>query len=655
MVLLLGAGGGRAKGQQLAARNGHSQFAVGVRLRHAVGAGQLYRDIDKLTGVCRGFFGPYRNLQRGLGAVQLTAAKLPSIRAVGHRRQRARRILYLENCLATLCARLGDGFPVQEQFHAGGVKVDLHHGFFAVAAGPAPAGQGICAAPCCLGRFCIVVDRLHADDRVVQLAPDGRCVERLAVRVSQNVKRAHIGQQPRIRLVKALAVRRVGPCADAHLAEVVPRRPHKIADQIGVLLDHCPVFGNVLREGLTAHHHAVGVGLALQRVAAGGIVIARNVQRIQHRGSNAIGLFAVGAPVHTGADHRGNQVEHCAGHSLHFALVGIFTSAFFFIDALAVGAAGKNHQVHAAGHSAVCIKTMQIVHHLLGGLHARGLGGLGNLVADGIQNHTGVVEVPADHGLQVCHMVFLPRTGVVIFRLVAVPHIPRLVHQIDAELVARLQHGAGTGIVRATDGVVPGLLQRFHTAVLTLVIGGRAQNPAVMVEAAAAQQRFLPIDEQPLGRPFHLADAKGQRGLIAAVGDFGGVEVRCALAPQLCIGDGKRKVRALALHPGCIKMNWRIALHPDDGRGNAHRADAYALGRNAVLGAGPQPDRAVDTRAGIPAGIRVLYGTFHPHDVFAVLQKGVSLHKERNVAVGRTARQLAVDIDLGVFIHALKL
>ena len=63
--------------------------------------------------------------------------------------------------------------------------------------------------------------------------------------------------------------------------------------------------------------------------------------------------------------------------------------------------------------------------------------------------------------------------------------------------------------MRGTDGVEAVFLQNAYPPLLTLGIGGRAEDAAVVVDAAAAQQGLFAVNKQAFVRPLDFADAEG--------------------------------------------------------------------------------------------------------------------------------------------------
>ena len=112
MVLLLGAGVGRAEGQQLAAGHGDGQLAVSVGLHHAVFILDVDRDIDDFAGLYVALFRVEADAQRVGGGGKLAAARLAAVLVVGYGGEGAGGVLGLEDGLAVLNGLAAQGFAV---------------------------------------------------------------------------------------------------------------------------------------------------------------------------------------------------------------------------------------------------------------------------------------------------------------------------------------------------------------------------------------------------------------------------------------------------------------------------------------------------------------------------------------------------------------
>ena len=241
--------------------------------------------------------------------------------------------------------------------------------------------------------------------------------------------------------------------------------------------------------------------------------------------------------------------------------------------------------------------------------------------------------------------------------LAVVPHVEGLVHHIHAVFVAGVQHGLRAGVVSRADGVEAVFLQDAHPALLALGVGRRAEDAAVVVDAAAAQQRFLAVDEETLVRPCDLANTEGDLHAVAlARGDLGDVEIGRLVAPELRVRDCQFKARPFATNAVNVGLHRNRAFDLYNCRGDAHGGDLHALGAQPALFADVQPHRAVDAGAGIPAGVGELgVVRHHGQRVLSAVVQPRQLHEEAGIAVGVEAELLAVEADGRVLVHALEL
>ena len=104
---------------------------------------------------------------------------------------------------------------------------------------------------------------------------------------------------------------------------------------------------------------------AILLIAAGGVIVAGKVQRIQHRGGDRVGMLGVGRLVHTGTDQRRHDVEHQAGildlllllTVFRFLLfLGLHAAAVVGVDPLAAAGPVDDHQVDAGGDGAAFVQ-----------------------------------------------------------------------------------------------------------------------------------------------------------------------------------------------------------------------------------------------------------------------------------------------------------
>ena len=177
-----------------------------------------------------------------------------------------------------------------------------------------------------------------------------------------------------------------------------------------------------------------------------------------------------------------------------------------------------------------------------------------------------------------------------------------------------------------------------------------------MVQTAAAQQRLSAVDEEALRAPADLPDAEADFRFIKAVRHPCGIERGAVLAPESRVRDAQREVGAAAADALHREADLLPALHADDRRVQRDGAHADALRGDAPGGPGPEPDRAVDPRTGIPAGIRLIeILAVDPDHVFPVDQERVRVDEEGQVTICCPTGKPVVEIDPRIFIHAFKL
>ena len=250
-----------------------------------------------------------------------------------------------------------------------------------------------------------------------------------------------------------------------------------------------------------------------------------------------------------------------------------------------------------------------------------------------------------------------PRRSIIKLVLMVKPHIPAFVHQIDTIAVTGFQHGAGSRIMRRTDGIKASLLQLPDTAVLALIESSCTQDSIVMMHTASPKLRIFPVNEQAPGTPFHLAHAEFCfRTVTYFPAPFknhpAGIQIWRFCAPQPGPRQGNISFTALCDYAVCIKyfydyLTFRPSCmrgcHPDPGFFPRKCGNPYPFRLYMFLFANPQPDRAVDPRSGIPAALRLFRVTaLHPDDVLPFLKKPVGTHTKRNVTIGGSARLPAV-------------
>ena len=84
----------------------------------------------------------------------------------------------------------------------------------------------------------------------------------------------------------------VCPVTNTRLTEIIPGRPHKIADQLWIFLDPFPVVGQIRHHRFGADHHTVRVFLGIGIVAGRGVVKPQNVERLCRAEASTVALSA---------------------------------------------------------------------------------------------------------------------------------------------------------------------------------------------------------------------------------------------------------------------------------------------------------------------------------------------------------------------------
>ena len=310
---------------------------------------------------------------------------------------------------------------------------------------------------------------------------------------------------------------------------------------------------------------------------------------------------------------------------------------------------------------------MEPFHQLLCKLHPPLLGGLTDLVADGVHDDAGVVIILSHHGLKVLPIATLEIVRVVVPVLMLIPHVPGLVHNVHAIPVAGSEQPLRGRVMGRAQGVEARLLQKPHPAAVVLLRRCRAQKAVVVVYAPAPQQGFPAVDKEPPCAPLHLSDAKkGLRrvSFFAPGGKRGpaGIELRRFLAPKLrprqlylSIPAGSPRddlcaVQYLHQHfPSCGG-----GLHPDSGRVDIQGAHPKPLVLYMLPGPDYQLHRPIDAAAAVPAGVG------QPAVVHLYLQGIVlprqqpvrKLHVEGRIAVRVGAQDLPVKAYRAVSVHS---
>ena len=244
-----------------------------------------------------------------------------------------------------------------------------------------------------------VVHRAHGDVRALVLLHGHTGVQRLAQGPACQVDPAGTRRHPAHTVAKVRRVVLVLPGADAHLAQVVHTCPHKIAHDAGLFFRQFPEPVGIRAEGLAAQDQPVRVLSQVALIAEDAIVVSRHVH---------IGEGVPGSPVTGGeggpqlhevvpkqprhvveklAAHRLLFLGHRPGGFQLFRLFGLFFCLLVAVDAKADRGQEIEKDVHAAGDGPGIIQLVEMVRQIGSELDPLFLGGLGHLVAGGVEDN----------------------------------------------------------------------------------------------------------------------------------------------------------------------------------------------------------------------------------------------------------------------------
>ena len=325
---------------------------------------------------------------------------------------------------------------------------------------------------------------------------------------------------------------------------------------------------------------------------------------------------------------------------------------------------------------------------------ARRVPGFGDLVADGVHDDRGMVEVLGHHRLDVVAPPVGEPSGIVVVALGLGPHVEGLVHDEHPQPVAGVEHRLAHRMVCAAQRVEPGGFEQFDPAFLGALERGRADDAVVVVHARATQLHGLPVDSQasrhvdlegpnaePLIGPVDLLAVQEQQGPAPVEGRRLGapaprVRHQQTLTHRLAL-PGRHGERRLV--PGDDRAGVRAAVldqfgYDDTRRGERgvvlqRRLDHHQCGHFVDVG-GTDPyavkgdvDRmshdelrvAIDAGARVPTRV-VVRRRFDPDGVVvAVTDERVQPDREVRVPVRTLPGQHPVHEHGGVPINALEL
>ena len=446
------------------------------------------------------------------------------------------------------------------------------------------------------------------------------------------------------------------------LADVVDAAPQELAHAVGGVQIADDAAGHVRR---APGGGAVAQGRALHVLLADDVRRRREVVYAaaeQYRG----GLAAVDHPVRVGGVVGGVEL---------FAVV----VARQLQHVRAALRAFPGHVVVAVGGPGVGLRVPPF--HL--GLQRRGEGrgvrggvGVEDLVADGPQDHAGVVPVPPHPGAHVIAPAVVEEAGVVELGLGDAPHVKALVHHQHAHTVAQLQRPGGGRVVGGAQRVGAHALHQPQLPGERLSVEGRPQRAQVVVQAHALQLHVLPVQKEAAVRvEAGLAQADRHRLALAAKVRRQRVEIRRIRAPQPGLGHGQLGPRHVALgqrdglahgpSPGVRQMKAHLAafaracqLHV-----HAHGPRAALTGRGAHIqpvrrdvprGQHMQRHVPEQARAGVPPGVGAAVAHQHPKRVVSGTHEARQVRVEGRVAIAVGDDLFAVQQHVAVHVHAVK-
>ena len=294
-----------------------------------------------------------------------------------------------------------------------------------------------------------------------------------------------------------------------------------------------------------------------------------------------------------------------------------------------------------------------------------------------------MVAVALHEVADVAFVPFVEETCVVEFGLALAPHVHGLVYHHETHLVAQVEKLRCRRIVGAAYGIAAHLLEHLKFPLNGAAVHRSPETAHVMMQADAEQLDRIAIEEEALvGIPGDAAETEFLPVLVRpadGIADFDrrGIAVGILYVPEprgrhryVCFIDGCATVRATGSgsaigHPaapgiadcnsnafrGALDFGPHVRLFP-------FGAHEHSVVCNMRISHGDEPYVAVDSAAGVPAGIR-LVGIVTTHRDHIVLTGGVELVRdvvaERTVTVRTRSGRQAVHIDGAVHEDAVEL
>lgn len=215
---------------------------------------------------------------------------------------------------------------------------------------------------------------------------------------------------------------------------------------------------------------------------------------------------------------------------------------------------GQGDRVHAIDDRPLGIKRADDADHGAGGFGGARRLGVGDFVADRIQNYARMIAIFAHHRSQVVGVMVTERRRIIVAGFMHPPHVECLVHNQQTKLIAGIEEGLGQRIMGRANGVETLLFHDARAAIFGLRQGRRTENAVVVVHAAAVEQDALAVDSQALACiEGQRADTKTlgmgvEQGAVCVVQfDACGVECRRIWGPELGVGDGAGVVSSIVI------------------------------------------------------------------------------------------------------------
>ena len=173
--------------------------------------------------------------------------------------------------------------------------------------------------------------------------------------------------------------------------------------------------------------------------------------------------------------------------------------------------------------------------------------------------------------------------------------------------------------MRRTNCIVSILLKDADSTLFCLRISAGTKHTIVMMHTGTTEDLSSAIDRQSVLRiPFQKTDTKVLFYYILTKRCAQCIKIRICTVPEFCIRDLHVKNRRMSFifHLFCENNFFSIEdfyfhftctggldLHFDHGRCIAHGTDLDSIDRDIFFCSGPEPDRTIDSRAGIPAAV----------------------------------------------------